>query len=49
MDLIGSQKAVWLDAKRRRHPGAIFRDVFGGIARADAAVEAGIEAAGRCV
>ena len=46
VDLVGGEQTVRLDAKRRRHARAIFRDMGGAVARADAAIETGIEAAG---
>ena len=46
VDLVGGEQTVRLDVERRRHARAIFRDMGGAVARADTAIEAGIEAAG---
>src|SRR5215472_1022463 len=46
MHLVERQEATRLDAERRRHAGAVFRDMGGVVLRAGAAVEAGIEAPG---
>ena len=46
MDLIGGEEAVRLDAERRRHARAVFGDWRGVVVRADAAVEARIDAVG---
>ena len=44
MDLVGGQEMVRRDAERRRHAGAVLRDIGRGVVRADAGIEAGIEA-----
>ena len=44
MDLIGHQQPLRRDAERRRHAGAVLGDGLGRIARADAAVERGVDA-----
>src|SRR5258708_11193599 len=46
MNLEGGEEMAWLDAHRRRHPPAVFHDVNGIVLRADAAVQAGINAIG---
>jgi hypothetical protein len=46
MNLVGGKKAVRRHADRRRHAGPVFRHLRGIIAGANAAIEAGIEAAG---
>ena len=44
MDLIGHGEPVRRDAERRGHAGAVFGDGLGRVARADAAVERGVDA-----
>src|SRR3990170_5560699 len=44
MDLIGRQQAMRRASKPRGHARAIFHHVFSGVARADAAVEGGVDA-----
>src|SRR5579862_4153823 len=46
VDLIAGQKPARLDADRGRHAGAVFRDMGAVVVRSDAAIEAGIKAAG---
>ena len=46
MHLIEGEEAVRLDAERRRHARAVFRDMAGVVLRAGAAIEARIDAAG---
>ncbi len=46
VDLVGRQEAVRLDPDRRRHTGTIRGDMIGPVVRTDAAIEAGIVAAG---
>ena len=46
MDLIGNQQPLRGDAERRGDAPAVLADRFGIVARPDAAVERGIEAAG---
>src|SRR5665213_1629720 len=44
MNLVDGEQMVRLNAKRRRHARAVLGNVAGCIVRADAAVEAGIDA-----
>src|SRR5580704_9363909 len=46
MNLIAGQEAIRLDPDRSRHAHAVFRDMGAVVVRSDAAIEAGIEAAG---
>src|SRR5438552_6290236 len=46
MNLVRGEEMAGLDAHRRRHPPAVFRDVVLVVLRADAAVQAGIDSTG---